>query len=316
MKFIYTGKQIKSIMNLPVKSTHTATAQHAFKKITAKYGSVQDDTKYRHIGAGNWQKVSALSAAKLKKPTGMKARGASAAKLKKLAIKKVRRLNAAKLKRPVSMKARGLKTRTRTQTGLVRKGLNRPFSGLYRDVKYTIDPGNRVTHFKWDFSQRKGYYNLPPSSMLKLPDVSTKMNSTTKSLLIADAKKSIDIIHRGVENIFSRPNRNLTSSELREATRPRKAAAPKPAKKTSYTQQDVRDMFPRQIEVKHPQYVGNVIFNLDKVVMNSYQEAKVYAHFLRHTYYTKILEKSPRGFIGLTGYGIYVKPKPTDTKRY
>jgi hypothetical protein len=83
------------------------------------------------------------------------------------------------------------------------------FSGLYKDVAYQVDPVKREISFAWDFSNHNGPYNFPPAAMMKLNTIDYGEQIVTKQDAIRHAKTAIDIIHRGVENIFYAPNRNL-----------------------------------------------------------------------------------------------------------
>lgn len=83
------------------------------------------------------------------------------------------------------------------------------FDGLYKDVAYHVDPIKKEISFTWDFSNHKGYYTLPPAAMMKLNTIDYGEQIVTKQDAVRHAKTAIDIIHRGVENIFYAPNRNL-----------------------------------------------------------------------------------------------------------
>jgi hypothetical protein len=82
------------------------------------------------------------------------------------------------------------------------------FDGLYRDVAYHVNPAKQEMSFTWDFSSHAGSYNLPPAAMMKLSTIDYGPQIVTKQDAINHAKKSIDIIHRGVDNIFGAPYRN------------------------------------------------------------------------------------------------------------
>ena len=54
MSILYTGKQIKDTMNLPVKTAHTETMKNAHRSIVSQYGTINDTTRYYHAGRGRW----------------------------------------------------------------------------------------------------------------------------------------------------------------------------------------------------------------------------------------------------------------------
>jgi len=61
MKYIYSGKQIKALINMPVKTVHTETAKHAYKSILDHYGTIGEESHYYHAGRGHWLKGSSVT---------------------------------------------------------------------------------------------------------------------------------------------------------------------------------------------------------------------------------------------------------------
>lgn len=237
MASIYSGSQIKQLKERHQKLTRTQTAAQAVATIVAKYGEISASDRYYHIGKGVWKKYSLENDRKRtgKIATTREERDNKPHKFDwpgvdtKAASKKVKRsFSVSMLKAPGEMKGRQGKS-------AITAPLNRTlpfktFSGLYKDVAYTVNADTRLISFKWDFSQHKGYYNLPPVSMRKLKDVELNMFAVSKQDAITHAKKSIDIFHRGVGNIFSAQNRNLSVKEVAEATKSRKPKSMKSQK--------------------------------------------------------------------------------------
>lgn len=55
---LYSGRQIKKASENRERITRTQTGTQALKAIVKKYGSIQDNSKYHHVGKGVWRKYS------------------------------------------------------------------------------------------------------------------------------------------------------------------------------------------------------------------------------------------------------------------
>jgi hypothetical protein len=73
------------------------------------------------------------------------------------------------------------------------------------------------------------------------------------------------------------------------------------------TQYEAKQTFPKIIEIKHPKYIGRVIFTLEDVVFNSAAKTRC-VNKLKKTYFTKVVFRNPKSF-PLGAYAIYKKPK-------
>ena len=98
--YLYTGKQIKDLKDLPVKSASTETAKNAYKSIVAQYGSIDENAHYYHAGRGKWSKHTEEVKAKAKFSLDkLKAHSQLHARTKKIPpVSQARRVIKAKLK--------------------------------------------------------------------------------------------------------------------------------------------------------------------------------------------------------------------------
>jgi hypothetical protein len=232
MKGIFSGRQIKDLRSRSQRITRSQTASGAFSAITAKYGSVQDNAHYFHVGKGNWNKYSLENDKKRTgKTTDNKKEWAERPhKLDYFGIDtKGGKVTNKKINFSLSMLSKSGKLCTRTSKSPIHEPLDRnlpfkTFNGLYRDIAYTVDANTRTMSFKWDFSKKHGERPIIPLTMNKLKDVEMNMYAKSKTDAVKNAKSVIDIIYRGVGNINKRyidawEGKNLKGDELAKATR-------------------------------------------------------------------------------------------------
>lgn len=207
--------------------TRTQTAAQAYNAIVKKYGEISQASKYMHKGKGNWVKYSIENdrtrtgkvTTDIKKwreaPHKLDFKGKDTAG----SGKKVKTsFSVSALKAPTGLKARKGNNRLPVNKYLDVHGKQKfgKFIGRHRDIEYTFHPNTNTISFKWDL---QGKYMTIPLQFHKLKDVEVNSRLTTKAEVVDFAKNSIDIIRRGVNNVFYKTNRNLSNDEVARATK-------------------------------------------------------------------------------------------------
>jgi len=232
MKGLYSGRVIMARKASKGSLTRTQTAAQAYNAIVKKYGEISQAAKYMHKGKGNWVKYSIENDRKRtgKTTTDIKKWREAPHKLDFKGKdttgsgKKVKTsFSVSALKAPTGLKARKGNNRLPVNKYLDVHGKQKfgKFIGRHRDIEYTFHPNTNTISFKWDL---QGKCMAIPPQFHKLKDVEVNSRLTTKAEVVDFAKNSIDIIQRGVDNVFYKTNRNLSHDEVARVTKTGKYA--------------------------------------------------------------------------------------------
>lgn len=252
---LYSGRDIVARKANGEMLTRTQTAASAYNAITRKYGDISASAKYFHKGKGNWVRYSITNDRKRtgKTTNDIKKWRAAPHKLdyegKDTADTRSRgkSLSTAALTTSCEMVRRSgsRKIPTNKYRGVHGKLKFGKFVGRYRDIAYTYHPEQNTLSFKWDTGGKR--MAIPPQ-FKTLRDVEVNNRLMTKHEVVEFAKKSIDIVIRGVDNVFYKTNRNLSNDEVARATKTGKhkgkAADKKDAKRVDRDKLSVAERAP------------------------------------------------------------------------
>lgn len=235
---LYSGRDIVARKANGEILTRTQTAASAYNAITKKYGDISASAKYFHRGRGNWVRYSITNDRKRtgKTTNDIKKWRASPHKLDYEGIDTAdtrpcgKSLSTAALTTSCEMVRRSGSRKIPTNKyhdvhGKLKFG---KFVGRYKDIAYTYHPEQNTLSFKWDMV---GKHTAIPLQFKTLRDVEVNNRLMTKHEVVEFAKKSIDIVIRGVDNVFYKTNRNLSHDEVARATKTGKYARVEEAKK-------------------------------------------------------------------------------------